>query len=212
MQETQISLFDFITAAVETVPQVFTAPSPPEKVETVASGGFVSLAQKHLAKTEPLFFQFKNKTLAEIELIDHAQTKRFSDTATFPLWCALLWTAQTIALEEIYRELDKRFLDNCAGKLWLREPSGRIHRAGFDYAPSFDFQNPARLTIPNPHIQFRTAKNSPITATGYKSHFLTCVPFNDVRTMEEFIELIIKHHFKINADISFTGGGEQDFL
>lgn len=96
MPEAQLSLFDFITAAVETTPTVIVDPLP-EKVATQVSSGFVSLAQKHLAENEPMFFQFKNKTLEEIDRIDNAQTKRFSNTDKFSLWCSLLWTAQTFA-------------------------------------------------------------------------------------------------------------------
>jgi hypothetical protein len=211
MPEAQLSLFDFITAAGETIPVIAGEPQT-EKVATVVSSGFVSVAQKHLAENEPMFFQFKNKTLEEIDRIDNAQTKRFSNTDKFSLWCSLLWTAQTFALEKIYRELDERFLDDYSGKFWIREGDGKIHEARFDYAPSFNFKNPTRTLVPSPHIEFHTAKNSPITSTGYKSHFINCVPFADVSTMEEFIEFLVKEHFKVKADVSFSGSGEQDFI
>ena len=208
LQEAQLSLFDFINAAAETAAPSIAAPPSPDIAELEISSGFVSPAQKQLAVNEPMFFQFKNKSLEEIEAIDKAQTKKFSNTKKFSLWCSLLWTAQTFALEKIYRELDERFLDDYSGRFWLRV-NGELQEVRFDYAPSFNFKNPTRTTVPSPHVEFHTVKKSPLTETGYKSHFLNNVPFTVVRSIEEFIELIVKDHFKVKAEFLFSADTEQ---
>jgi hypothetical protein len=207
MQTAQLSLFDFITAAVEAakpvVPLAPTVSEPATAPETKHDTGFISAVQKYLAETEPLFFIFKNKTLDEIEAVDKANAKKYSKGKQQSLYISLYWTAQTIALEKIYRELDERFLDDYSGKFWLRV-KGELQEVRFDYAPSFNFKNPHRTTVPNPHIEFHTVKNSPLTSTGYKSHFINNVPFSVVRTMEEFIELIVKEHFKVKEEFLFS--------
>lgn len=165
--------------------------------------GFVSPAQKHIAAENPYFFQFKNRTLEEIEELDNLYGKKFYQTAKHRDWLNAYWTAQTIALEKLYAARDVKFLDRYSAKFWLVANDGKAQEVCFDHSPCLFFATPTRVTVPNPHIEFRTEEPSPISETGYRSHFLNCIPFNEVSSMEELITLIVKKHLSINAEIIF---------
>lgn len=202
--QAQLSLFDTITETIEQVKSKTAVKAECAEKTDITAIGFVSPAQKFIAENNKYFFYLKNRNLDEIEEIDNQLCKKMQKAGNTDEWFLAYWTAQTIALEKIYRELDERFLARYSGKFWLVISGDEVQEVRFDYKPCLGFENPNRRTVPNPHIEFHTVKNSPLTHTGYLSHFLTCIPFNEVSSMEELIELILVEKLKVREEILFS--------
>ena len=138
--------------------------------------------------TENPFFGFFDQLAPEKIVSEVFEVGKFYSLSEHPLLEAF-YTAQTIALENIYRELDSRFLDICEGSFQLTTADGASQKIRFRYEPDYYvFDKRERCKTPTPRLEFFSDEPSIISNTGYRNEFMQCVPYWKTRTMEELVE------------------------
>jgi hypothetical protein len=153
--------------------------------------GLISPAQREIAKTNPYFKLFSNKSLEELGATDQTLGKSYYPPDKHPLLEAY-WTAQTIALEKVYQSLDERLLRPFRGSFQLRLETGEFQTIDYEFEPDYAPMKKPRTTPPQPRVQFFSDQPSPISATGYLNHFLDSIPYSKIGSMEDLIAFIIK--------------------
>lgn len=152
---------------------------------------FVSSAQRKIVRENPYFSLFSDKTLGQLGGSDQNDCQTFFNHNRHPLLEAF-WTAQTIALEKLYNALDARFLRPYSGSFHIMREDGTVQEICYKFEPDYKPSDKPRTTPPRPRLQFFSDAPSPISNTGYLNHFMECVPFTLVSSMEELIELTVK--------------------
>jgi hypothetical protein len=161
--------------------------------------GFVSDAQKKIVNENPFFNLFDGKTLEELG----ANTESFGKTyytTDHPILEAF-WTAQTIALEELYLSVDARFLRPYRGAFQIRnDATGELQRIDYEFEPYEKPNHRPRITPPTPRFQFKSAEPSPISFTGYRHHPMKFIPVSEVRSMEDLIRFAVREILKNDTE------------
>lgn len=217
----QASFFDLFTdhRTAPTMPTAVICAKSKQKT-TVASADsatavlteptFVSPAQREMMEKSRYAFYFRGKTFDQIQKIHQKLSPEFyrksrqspEGERNLTEWYRCMWSAETIALEDTYRQIDERFLEPQTGEFWLIGKN-RI-KVGYTYDPCLCFNSQSRLAIPSPHFVFRTDEPSAISETGYCSHFLTLIPYWAVTSLEDLLTQIVATHFKIKKRVSFA--------
>lgn len=142
---------------------------------------------------ENQFFGFFAELAPENVVSESFQVGKYYSLSEHPLLDAF-YTAQTIALEKIYRQLDARFLDVYEGSFSLIVEDGQPPQTvKFRYEPDYYvFEKRERTKTPTPRLEFFGSEPSIISSTGYRNEFMNCVPFWAARTMEELVELKVR--------------------
>jgi hypothetical protein len=151
--------------------------------------------QREIEKNNP-FFNFFSHLAPELVVSEDFQPGGYYLLSTHPLLEAF-YTAQTRALEAIYRALDVRFLDRFEGSFDLA-CDGKIQTIRFVYEP--DQKDSIRRTrpkecganLPRPYIEFHSEEPSILSWTGFYHSSMNAVPFEKARTIEELVEIKVK--------------------
>lgn len=199
----QLGLFDNLQPS-EQQTVVFSIDA--EDAEFVPS--FVSKAQLELTKSHPLAFMFKGKTLEEIDQIDKNHVKvQFrksnaqGDNSYINQWHSLVSAFQTLVCEQEYLKTDKRFTQITTGSFSIIKENGQVSEIHFSYNPNFFDRTGTSTVFPAHHIEFRSDAPSPISETGYRSHFIRIIPFHCVESFEDFLIQLLRIQFKITNTI-----------
>ena len=152
---------------------------------------FVSSEQRKISEKNPYFKLFSEKSLEDLGANDHETNKTYYAPDKHPILEAF-WTAQTIALEQLYLALDERFLRPYSGSFQIGREDGTLQQINYEFEPDYHVSDKPRKTPPRPRLQFFSEEASPISCTGYRNEFLNIIPFSKVSTMEELVELTVK--------------------
>lgn len=194
-----------------------------EEIEAQAQvrGGktIVSKAHHRIMQQNPFAFVFRGKTLEEIEAIHKSKSGYYFKRSNTPQgahrlseWYSAMFAGQAIALEEAYRAVDARFIETQNGEFYLEDKKGIKTLVRFEFSPNY-FGTENSTTVPTPHLEFRTDVPTEISETGYRSHFLQYIPYQEVNDFNDFLIKILRHHLKVKSNVIFEnkeyGFGEE---
>lgn len=191
---------------------------PPKPVENTPAPAitFVSMRQREILRSSPFASFVRGKSLEEIAELDKTvghELYRKSDGATgmrrLNEWRDAANAARTVALEAEYRKVDERFCSPGNGVFYLIGKDGRETAVGYKYSPFYFDSTPYRTGTPVHHLEFKSEGATEVSETGYRSHFLTFVPYSDVKDFADFIVKILRLHLKVTEKIVFEGA---DFI
>lgn len=110
----------------------------------------------------------------------------------------------TVMAESAYKQVDERFITNQTGAFQIIGADGQIFEITFQYKPDY-MQNPQRVAFPRHHLYFVSEGGNPITETGYLSHFFHYVPYDKVRSFEDFLLYVLRIDMALKLPVIING-------
>ena len=183
---------------------------PKAKKPIAESTPFVSEKQREIVCNHPLRGLFLGKGL---EAVAPSDQPLFPEPTTGNIlkhlnystkWDEIATSFLAVLVEKEYKAVDERFIHNQTGNFQIIGEDGKLFDINYTYKPNYH-ENPQRLAFPSHHLYFVSDGRNPLTETGYLSHFFHYVPYDKVRSFEEFLLYVMRVDLELELPVIING-------